>query len=90
MFFAFQTESVSHINISKNSFVSYTIADGTMKVANNSRIMRPRQKLRLKLKRIDFARLPLPEIEDPAATSILAFSDMAATMADMEDPIDLS
>jgi len=51
--------------------------------------MRPRQNLRLKLKRIDFARSPLPEIENPAATSILAFSDVAATIADMEDPIDL-
>lgn len=47
-----------------------------MKTANKSRIMRPYQKISLKLKRIDFAQSALPEIQDPASTSLFAFSNL--------------
>ncbi|XP_011172130.1 uncharacterized protein LOC105204662 [Solenopsis invicta] len=70
------TTSASHITISKDKFVSYTISEGVMKTANKSRIMRPYQKISLKLKRIDFAQSALPEIQDPASTSLFAFSNL--------------
>ncbi|EZA48400.1 uncharacterized protein LOC105285599 [Ooceraea biroi] len=69
------TESISHIEISKDRFMTYTISEG-MRKGNMTQIMRSRENLRLKLKRIDFARSPLPEIQDPSATGILAFSDI--------------
>ncbi|KAL6265237.1 hypothetical protein P5V15_002019 [Pogonomyrmex californicus] len=69
------TTSESHITISKNKFVTYTISEGTMK-ANKTRIMRPTQNISLKLKRIDIARSPLPEIQNPASTNLFAFSNL--------------
>ncbi|XP_012531414.1 vitellogenin [Monomorium pharaonis] len=68
--------STSHITISKDKFISYTISEGVMKTANKSRIMRPYQKISLKLKGIDFVRSALPEIQNPASTSLFAFSNL--------------
>ncbi|KAL0123697.1 hypothetical protein PUN28_005897 [Cardiocondyla obscurior] len=68
--------SMSHITISKDEFVSYTISEGIMKTANKSRTMRPYQKISLKLKGIDLARSSLPEILNPASTSLFAFSNL--------------
>lgn len=76
LFFFFQTTSISHITILKNKFVSYTISEGVMKTANKSRIMRPHQKISLKLKGINLARSKLPEIQNPASTSLFAFSHL--------------
>ncbi|XP_011052964.1 PREDICTED: vitellogenin-3-like [Acromyrmex echinatior] len=73
------TTSTSHITISKDKFVSYTISEGVMKTANKSRIMRPYQKISLKLKRIDLIetlKISLPEIQNPASTSLFAFSNL--------------
>ncbi|XP_029165794.1 vitellogenin-like isoform X2 [Nylanderia fulva] len=70
------TSSKSLITISKDSFVSYTISEGLMKTANKSRIMRPHQNISLKLKQIDFAQSVMPEIQDPASTSLFAFSHL--------------
>lgn len=47
-----------------------------MKTVNKSRIMRPHQKISLKLKGINLARSSLPEIQNPASTSLFAFSHL--------------
>ncbi|XP_011688293.1 PREDICTED: vitellogenin-like [Wasmannia auropunctata] len=73
------TTSNSHITISKDKFISYTISEGVMKTANKSRSMRPYQKISLKLKRIDLAETSyesIPEIKNPASTSLFAFSNL--------------
>ncbi|XP_071641549.1 uncharacterized protein [Temnothorax longispinosus] len=76
------TTSISHITISRDRFVSYTMSEGVMKTVNNSRIMRPYQKISLKLKRIDLARSSLPEIQNPASTSLFAFSNLQTISED--------
>ncbi|XP_012221453.1 vitellogenin-3-like [Linepithema humile] len=76
------TTSVSHLTIARDKFVSYTISEGVMKTANKSRIMRPHQNIKLKLKRIDLARSSAPEIQDPASTSLFAFSNLEAIPED--------
>ncbi|XP_011860896.1 PREDICTED: vitellogenin-2-like isoform X2 [Vollenhovia emeryi] len=76
------TTSSSHMTISSDRFVSYTISEGVMKTANKSQIMRPYQKISLKLKRIDSARSSLPEIQDPASTSLFAFSNLQTVTED--------
>jgi len=54
-----------------------------MKMANKSRIMRPYQKISLKLKRIDLAQTSdLPEIQNPASTSLFAFSNLQISPED--------
>ncbi|XP_011136043.1 uncharacterized protein LOC105181154 [Harpegnathos saltator] len=70
------TDSVSHVKINKHKFVSFSITAGVMKTANKSRVMRPQQVISLKLKRIDLARHSLPEIQNPASTSLFAFSHL--------------
>lgn len=68
--------STSFITISKDTFVSYTVSEGIMKTMNKSRTMRPHQNISLKLKQIDFAQSSMPEIQDPASTSLFAFSNL--------------
>jgi len=56
-----------------------------MKTANKSRIMRPYQKISLKLKRIDLIetlKISLPEIQNPASTSLFAFSNLQTVPED--------
>ncbi|XP_014471545.1 PREDICTED: vitellogenin-3-like [Dinoponera quadriceps] len=70
------TDSTSHIMITKNKFKSLTMSAGVMKMANKSHVMRPHQNIVLKLKRIDLARNSPPEIQNPASTSLFAFSSL--------------
>lgn len=56
-----------------------------MKTANKSRIMRPHQNISLKLKRIDFAQTLMPEIQNPASTSLFAFSNLETIPEDMKN-----
>ncbi|XP_070161877.1 vitellogenin-like isoform X1 [Polyergus mexicanus] len=79
------TTSASLITISKDKFVSYTISEGIMKTVNKSRIMRPHQNISLKLKRIDFAQSIMPEITNPASTSLFAFSNLEVISEDVKN-----
>ncbi|XP_050452074.1 uncharacterized protein LOC126851789 [Cataglyphis hispanica] len=79
------TTSASLITISKDKFVSYTISEGIMRTANKSRIMRPHQNISLKLKRIDFAQSLMPEIPNPASTSLFAFSNLEIIPEDIKN-----
>lgn len=57
-----------------------------MKTANKSRIMRPHQNISLKLKQIDFAKSLMPEVQDdPASTSLFAFSNLEVIPEDMKN-----
>jgi hypothetical protein len=84
-FYMDMTTSTSLIMISKDKFVSYTVSEGVMKTANKSRIMRPHQNISLKLKQIDFAKSLMPEVQDPASTSLFAFSNLEVIPEDMKN-----
>ncbi|EFN73216.1 hypothetical protein EAG_02160 [Camponotus floridanus] len=84
-FYMDMTTSASLIMISKEKFVSYTISEGVMKTANKSRIMRPHQNISLKLKRIDLAQSLIPEIQNPASTSLFAFSNLKTIPKDIKN-----
>lgn len=56
-----------------------------MKTANKSRIMRPHQNISLKLKQIDFAKSLMPEVQDPASTSLFAFSNLEVIPEEMKN-----
>ncbi|XP_014471556.1 PREDICTED: uncharacterized protein LOC106742792 [Dinoponera quadriceps] len=63
------TDSVSHIMIEKNKFLSFTIAAGL--ITNRSQVViRPQQHIRMKLKQIDLARHSLSEIQNPVSMSL--------------------
>ncbi|XP_029056601.1 vitellogenin-like [Osmia bicornis bicornis] len=70
------TTSTSHIRISENEMHSYTESTGIMRTLNKPRTMHMHQKISITLKSIDPARGALPEILDPASTSLYAYTNL--------------
>lgn len=70
------TTSVSQIRIAEDEFYSYTEATGIMKTRDRRRTMRLYQKIELRLKSIDHAWSPIPEIRSPASTSLYAYTNL--------------
>lgn len=72
------TTSVSHIRISEHELHSYTENTGVMRTLNKARTMRLYQKTSLTLKSVDPARSQLPDIFNPASTSLYAYTNLGS------------
>ncbi|CAK9819178.1 hypothetical protein ANTPLA_LOCUS10103 [Anthophora plagiata] len=70
------TSSISHMHISHKEMYSYTESTGIMRALNRPRTMRLYQKISLSLKSINPARNSLPEIMEPASTSLYAYTNL--------------
>ncbi|XP_076235977.1 vitellogenin [Calliopsis andreniformis] len=70
------TTSNSHISISQNELHSYTENTGVMRTLDKPRTMQLYQKISLTLKSVNPARTPLPEIWNPASTSLYAYMSL--------------
>ncbi|XP_043253576.1 vitellogenin-like [Colletes gigas] len=67
--------SVSHFRISEREMHSYTESTGVVRVLNDPMTMRLYQKISLTLRSIHPTRNPLPEIRNPASTSLYAYTN---------------
>ncbi|CAK9804259.1 Vg [Anthophora quadrimaculata] len=70
------TSSISHMHVSHKEMYSYTESTGIMRALNRPRTMRLYQKISLSLKSINPARNSLPEIMEPASTSLYAYTNL--------------
>ncbi|XP_006615267.2 vitellogenin-like [Apis dorsata] len=70
------TTSVSRIYISRKGIISFTESTGVMRTLNRPRTMNLHQKINLSLKSINFARIPIREIVNPASTSLYAYTNL--------------
>ncbi|XP_043800948.1 vitellogenin-like, partial [Apis laboriosa] len=70
------TTSVSRIYISRRGIISFTESTGVMRTLNRPRTMNLHQRINLSLKSLNFARIPIPEIVNPASTSLYAYTNL--------------
>ncbi|KOC59837.1 Vitellogenin [Habropoda laboriosa] len=70
------TTLISQMHVSHKDMYSYTESAGIMKTLSRPRTMRLYQKISLSLKSIDPARNSLPEIMEPASTSLYAYTNL--------------
>ena len=70
------TTSISRIHISERELQSYTESTGVMRSLNKPRTMRLHQQISLTLRSLNPARAPMPEIPNPASTSLYAYTNL--------------
>lgn len=74
--FRSQITSVSRMYISRREMNSFTESTGVMRTLNRPGTMNLHQRIGLSLKSINPARTPIPEIVNPASTSLYAYTNL--------------